>query len=129
MSAVAEYDFDLPGTSTSMSYLPVMGDNSSSRPQTPHMSNSFSRLISSPSSAHAGGRASTLHTVSVNGNLSSEVSTSWLNENSREKQDDIFDKLSSVEEIVTDVSEMESPQDVPEGFDALPIELLSLIDR
>ena len=115
-----------------MSYAPVTGDSGLSRPQIPHNANSFSRLVSSPSSPHARSRASTLQTVSVAGNLSSELTTSWSNENSSEKQDDIFEKSSLVSRAggsFRDLNEVESPQDVPEGFDELPIELISLIDR
>lgn len=117
----------------SMSYAPVTGHNGSSRPQTPHMSSSFSRLISSPASPHARSRASTLQTVSIAGKLGGpEMTTSWSNGNSKDKQEDIFEKSSLVSGAggtVRDVSEIESPQDVPEGFDELPIELVSLIDR
>lgn len=115
-----------------MSYAPVIGVNGSSRPQIPHMSKSFSRLASSPSSPLARSRASTLQTVSVAGNLGSEMTTPPLDENSRGKQEDIFEKsslISSAEGTVRDVSEIEPLQEVPEGFDELPIELISLIDR
>ena len=115
-----------------MSYAPVTGHNGSSRPQTPHMSNSFSRLIPSPASPHARSRASTLQTGSISGKLGPEMTTSWSNENSKERQEDIFEKsslVSGAEGSFRDVSEIESPQDVPEGFDELPIELVSLIDR
>lgn len=57
---------------------------------------------------------------------------SSLDENSKGKQEDIFEKsslISGAEGIIRDVSEIESPQDIPEGFDELPIELISLIDR
>ena len=114
----------------SMSYAPVTGHNGSSRPQTPHVSSSFSRLISSPASHHARSRASTLQTSSIAGKLGPEMTTSLSNENSKEKQEDIFEKsslVSGAEGTFRDV--MESPQDVPEGFDELPIELISLIDR
>ena len=120
------------GTLASMSDAPVKGSDGSSRPQTPHSSNSFSRLVSSPSSLHARSRASTLQTVSVPGNLSPKMTTSWSNENGGETQEDIFEKsslVSGVEGIVRDVSEIESSQKLPEGFDELPIELVSLIDR
>ena len=115
-----------------MSTAPVIWANGSSRPQTPHMSNSFSRLVSSPSSPLARSRANTLQTFSVAGNLNSEMITSSLDENSTGKQEDIFEKsslISGSEGIVRDVSEIESPQDIPEGFDELPIELVSMIDR
>lgn len=115
-----------------MSYGPVIGANGSSRPQTPHMSKSFSRLASSPSNPLARSRASTLQNISVAGSLGSEMTTSSWDEKSRGKQEDIFEKsslISSAEGTVRDVNEIESPQDIPEGFDELPIELLSLIDR
>ena len=60
------------------------------------------------------------------------MATSGLDENSRGKQEDIFEKsslVSVVEGAIRIVSEMESPQDVPESLDELPIELVSLIDR
>lgn len=47
-------------------------------------------------------------------------------------QDDIFEKENLVNGAhgkVQDVNELDSPQEVPEGFDELPIELISLIDR
>ena len=113
----------------SMSYAPVMGHNGSSRPQTPHMSNSFSRLISSPPSHHARSRATTFQTSSIAGKLGPDMTTSLSNEDSKEKQEDIFEKSSLVSGAEGTLSEIESPQDVPEGFDELPIELISLIDR
>ena len=60
------------------------------------------------------------------------MTDNWLNENGRGKDEDIFEKsslVSGAEGVVRDVSEVESLQDVPEGFDELPIELVSLIDR
>ncbi|CAD6588847.1 MAG: hypothetical protein ASARMPRED_003746 [Alectoria sarmentosa] len=96
------------------------------------MSRSFSRLASSPSNPLARSRASTLQNVPVAGSLGSEMTTSSWDEKSRGKQEDIFEKsslISSAEGTVRDVNEIESPQDIPEGFDELPIELLSLIDR
>ena len=121
----------LLGNYISMSYAPMMEPNN--RPQIPHPSKSFSRLVSSPSSPTARSRASTLQTVSVAHDPGSETTTtSWLTEDGRGEQEDIFETsslVSGAEGTVRDVSEMESPQDVPEGFDELPIELVSLIDR
>lgn len=57
---------------------------------------------------------------------------SALDENRRLQQDDIFEKdnlVSSGQGAVQDVSELDSPQEIPEDFDELPIELISLIDR
>ena len=102
------------------------------RPQNPHPSKSFSRLVSSPSSPNARSRASTLQTVPVARDSGSEMTSSWLDENGGGKQEDIFEKntlVSGAEGTVRDVNEIESPQDVPDGFDELPIELVSLIDR
>ena len=64
--------------------------------------------------------------------MGSEVTIPSLDENINGKQDDIFEKsslISGAEGTVRDVSEIESQQTVPEGFDELPIELISLIDR
>lgn len=60
------------------------------------------------------------------------MTTSSLDENSGGKQEDIFEKsslISGTEGTVRDVNEIRSPRDIPEGFDELPIELISLIDR
>lgn len=112
-----------------------MVDNGADRsqvPHMPHMPNSFSRLVSSPSSPHPRSRTSTLQTFFCASDLGLEMTNSGLDEDSKEKREDIFEKTSLVsgaEGTVRDVNEMESPQDVPEGFDELPIELISLIDR
>ena len=61
------------------------------------------------------------------------MTTSSLDENREgEEEEDIFQKsslISGSDGTVKDVREIESPQDTPEGFDELPIELVSLIDR
>ena len=109
-----------------------MVDNGVDRSQVPHMPISFSRLVSSPSSPHPRSRTSALQTVFVASDLGSEMTNSGLHEDTKEKREDIFEKsnlVSGAEGTVRDVSEMEYPQDVPEGFDELPIELISLIDR
>ena len=109
-----------------MSYPPATEANGSGRPPTPHMSKSFSRLTSSPSSPLARSRSNTLQTGPI------EMKTSALVEKYGETREDIFEKsslISSAEGTIQDVSEMEILLDVPEGFDELPIELLSMIDR
>ncbi len=61
-----------------------------------------------------------------------ELTTSPLDENRKLDQDDIFEHdhlVKSAQGRVQDVNDLDSPQDVPEGFDELPIELVSLIDR
>lgn len=55
-----------------------------------------------------------------------------LDEEKEPQQDDIFEKdnlVSGTQGIVQGFSEIDSPSDFPEGFDELPIELISLIDR
>ena len=64
--------------------------------------------------------------------MHSDFTASPVDENRRIDQDDIFENdhlVSSAQGRVQDVTELDSPQDVPEGFDELPIELVSLIDR
>ena len=116
-----------------MSRAPVIGAIGLGRPQNPHMSQSFSRLESPSSSPLARSRANTVQAFSVSGNLGSNMTTSSLDGN-REggEEEDIFQKsslISGSDGTVRDVREIESPQDTPEGFDELPIELVSLIDR
>ena len=60
------------------------------------------------------------------------LTASPLDENRKLDHDDIFEKdnlVSSPQGKVQDLNELDSPQDVPEGFDELPIEILSLVDR
>ena len=48
------------------------------------------------------------------------------------QENDIFEKdnlVSGAQGSVQDVNELDSPQGIPDGFDELPIELISLIDR
>lgn len=42
---------------------------------------------------------------------------------------DIFEGADAATESSADIAHTISPQDLPEGFDDLPIELISLIDR
>lgn len=104
------------------------------RPQTPHMSKSFSRLESPRSSPLSRSRASTLQNGATPEDLTSGMTVSPLSEtiNTGLQQDDIFEKnnlVSGDRGSVQDVDEPDSPREVPEGFDELPIELISLVDR
>ena len=103
-----------PGTFASMSNSPVIRANGSSRPQTPHKSSSFSRLVSAPSSPLARSRTSTLQTFSVAGNLDSDMTTSSSDDNLGEQEDTVgkSNLMSVAEGIVRDVSETEYPQKV-----------------
>ena len=113
---------------------PTSDGHSPFRSQTPHMSKSFSRLDSPRSSPLSRSRASTLQNGATPELLTSEMTASPLSDNVNRglQQDDIFEKnnlVSGDQGSIQDVNELESPHDVPEGFDELPIELISLIDR
>ncbi len=103
------------------------------RPQANHASKSFSRLDSPRSSPQSSplsrSRASTLQNGVPPRTIISEMMTSPLEEKGDLQQDDIFEKDNLVSEsqgTIQDVSEMDFRD---EGFDELPIELISLIDR
>lgn len=101
------------------------------RPHTPQMSTSFSRLASLPTNPLACRRASTLEAGTSVSTLGSEMNTSFTHYDSLEHRD-IFDEgspTSAAEGSFRDVSDVDSPQDVPAGFEELPIELISFIDR
>ena len=112
----------------------AIGDNGSGpRPQTIQISKSFSRLEPSRSSPLARSRASTLQNGSIEGALSPDTEEGLSTGNSTKRKVDVFEKAilgSGVDGVARD-SDPLSPQDqvVPEGFDDLPIELVSLIDR
>jgi len=64
--------------------------------------------------------------------MRSEVTASPLDENRELQQDDIFEQtnlVSVAQGNIQDVNEIGSPNDIPQGFDERPIELISLIDR
>ena len=86
-----------------------------------------------PSSPQTRSRASTLQNGAVPNNIAALKMTDLpLKEHISPHQDDIFEKsslISGEEGSVKDVEEVDSPNDIPEGFDDLPIELISLIDR
>ena len=61
-----------------------------------------------------------------------ETLSSPLDEPDGVANNDIFEKsslISGSQGFPKDVTEVESPNDVPEGFDELPVELISLVDR
>ena len=104
---------------------------SSERPTTPSKSQSFTRLDSPRSSPLTRSRASTIQNGAARASLTTALTSSPL-EQPNLQEDDIFEKnslISGEEGLLKDVTEMESPNDVPDGFDELPIELISLIDR
>ena len=105
-----------------------------SRPSALHSSKSFSRLepsISNPLSRH---RASTAQSGVIQEVLSPEKANFESALDPPEScHNDIFEKKDSEEVSATtkalDANFDTSPQGFPEGFDDLPIELISLTDR
>ena len=98
------------------------------------MSKSFTRLDSPHSSPISRSRASTLQNGTLTGSLSSETTASPIEGDTKRGllENDIFEKnnlVSGAQGSVQDVNELDSPQGAPDGFDELPIELISLIDR
>ena len=117
-----------------MSTIQAIGDHGSGpRPQTLQISKSFSRLEPSRSSPLARSRASTLQNGTISESLSPDTEGHLRSGNSPQQKTDVFEKAnsSSGRDGAARDSEPLSPQDqeVPEGFDDLPIELISLIDR
>ena len=103
-----------------------------SRPQTPHKAQSFTRLDSPRSYPASRERASTLQNSAVAGIMQSDLMSSPLGEDMGRSQDDIFEKdnlVSNGHGKMQDMDELDSPHELPAGFDELPIELISLIDR
>ena len=102
------------------------------RPTTPQKSKSFTRLESSRSSPLARSRATTLQHGAIREDGIPEMTVSPLEQSQKPQPDDIFEKsslISGEEGSVKNIEQMDSPSDIPEGFDELPIELFSLIDR
>ena len=98
------------------------------------MSKSFTRLDSPQSSPISRSRASTLQNGTLTGSLSTETTASPVEGDMKRglQENDIFEKnnlVSGAQGSVQDVNELDSPQGTPDGFDELPIELISLIDR
>lgn len=64
--------------------------------------------------------------------IRSDVTASPLNEGRELEHNDIFEKqnlVSGSQGDSQDVNDMDISPTIPEGFDELPIELVSLIDR
>lgn len=102
------------------------------RPQTLHVSKSFSRLDSPRSNAFSRSRASTLQNEVGAENTAPEAMHISQDENSQRQAGDTYKKKSSrsgLQSSMMDKADPVSPQGVPEGFDELPIELISLTDR
>lgn len=115
-----------PDTFTTMSTIATHKDPG--RPQMSHNSKSFSRIEPTRSSPLRS-RASTLsHGIlpAQDNPLSPEA---MGDVNSKLHQEDVFEKNSPGGTSTMKNDQPLSPQEIPEGFDDLPIELVSLIDR
>lgn len=102
------------------------------RPTTPQNSKSFTRLESPRPSPLARSRAITLQNGKTSGYANPKKTTSPHDQSQNLHNDDIFEKgilTSEKEGSLNEMEQIESPSDVPEGFDELPIEIISLIDR
>ena len=107
-----------------------MATSVAERPTTPQKSLSFTRLASPRPTPPNRSRASTLQNGGVRIPAHAELTTSPVEE-LPSKQDDIFDKpdLVNSEAGLKDVADTDSPHDIPDNFDDLPVELVSSIDR
>lgn len=105
-----------------------MASTTSKRPAGLQASQSFTRLEPTSTSPLSRSRASTIPNRSLGS--PSKVNDAFAKEHGTVQQDDIFERSSLIsgEEGLKDVEEVDTT-DVPEGFDELPVELLSLIDR
>lgn len=119
------------GPFASISRAQIMAEYGTGHPQPPHTPHSFSRLESTPSSPLGQRRTSTSQNETAQGNMGPERKAFQQGGKSQTHSGDIFDKGSdsSLATATTSVTSSVSPQMIPEGFDELPIELVSLTDR
>lgn len=110
-----------------MPYPHETSPNGSRQSQASHNSKSFSR-IEPKTSSPLRSRASTL-SYAVPHKPANADSTDMMAEVNTKLEEDIFDKTEVETHNITNNAQTLSPVDVPEGFDDLPIELVSLIDR
>ena len=108
------------------------GEPAFRRPQALQVTKSFSRLEPAVRSPVSRSRASTVHAGTIARGLAPESMDLDLNQYGGSFEDDVVDEKgpdgifeASKVDTATDVL----PKDVPEGFDELPIELISLTDR
>lgn len=109
----------------------TMGEYGAGHPQPLHTSHSFSRLESAPSSPLGQSRASTLQNVNTQSNMGPDMKDPQQGGKIKTISGDIFDKTADGSSVATttETTMAISPQILPEGFDELPIELISLTDR
>ena len=102
-----------------------------SRPQTFHGSKSFTRMEPSPTSPLARSRAKTLQDGSRSAAINPRNAISSSDEVSTVQHGDIYENESAgaLDASSTVGTVVEDAQELPNGFNDLPIELLSLTDR
>lgn len=108
-----------------------MGEHGTGRLQSSHTIQSFPRLESPRSSPRSRSRASTLQSGIIPENMSPEIKAIRQGDTGELHSRDCRRRigLNSGSAESTGISNPRSPQSVPEGFDELPIELVSLTDR
>ena len=97
-----------------------------------HSKMSFVRLESPRSTPLARSRASTLQNGNTRKEVEPEVTAAFQHESQRPQNGDVFENGTLISEqkgSARDIEQIESPSDTPVGFDELPIELISLVDR
>ena len=103
------------------------------RPQTLHISKSFSRLEPSRSSPLTQSRSSTSENGSIAEAINPDAENQAQTGSSLQQKGSVFEQATSSGDRDGSARNADplSPQDqeLPEGFDELPIELISLIDR
>ncbi|KAA6412460.1 MAG: hypothetical protein FRX48_03451 [Lasallia pustulata] len=108
------------------------GEPAFRRPQPLQVTKSFSRLEPAVRSPVSRSRASTVHAGTISRGLAPESMDLDLNQYGGSFEDGVVDEKGShgvFEASKVDTATDDLPKDVPEGFDELPIELISLTDR
>ena len=108
------------------------GEPAFRRSQTLQVTKSFSRLEPAVTSPVSRSRASTIQAGTISRGLAPDSMDMDSNQYGGSLQEDIVDEKGSdgvFEALRADTATDDSPRDVPEGFDELPIELISLTDR
>ncbi|KAL9126047.1 MAG: hypothetical protein Q9217_004848 [Psora testacea] len=93
---------------------------------------SLTRLGSASTSPIARSRASTLQNGTISHKIMAEITSSPLNETDGIARGTVFEKkslISGEDGSVKEINEKDLPNDTPESFNEVPIELISLIDR
>jgi len=124
---VSKFQLTYSATFIPMPSSPGTAQHGFERSQTHHNSKSFSR-IQPKTSSPLRSRASTLPHAVVPDNDPRGTTDMMAEVNSR-LEEDIFEKTNAATANGANIVQPLAAQELPEGFDDLPIELISLIDR